>query len=56
MGQLVCALRKSAPNSALAVLDMTWHMIWHRMWIGPLFGGAGSVAEGGVVGWELKNE
>jgi len=56
IGQMVWALRNSAPNSASAALDMTDFMIWHRMWTGPLSGGGLSWADGGVVGRVLRKQ
>jgi len=55
-GQMACALRKRAPNSALATLAMTVFMIWHRTWMGLLSGGGSSVVVGGMVGRELRKQ
>jgi len=56
MGQIVCAFRNSAPNSASAALAMTDFMIWHKTCTGPLSGGGSSCVDGGVVGHVLRKQ
>jgi len=56
IGQIACAFRNSAPNSASVALDMMDFMIWHKMWTGPLLGGGSSCADGGVEGHVLRKQ
>jgi len=56
MGQMVCAFRNSAPNSASAALAMTDFMIWHNTGTGPLSGSGSSVAVGGFDSQLLRKQ